>query len=105
MALRDYLRFEGANSAVLGVALVVAAAVFGDWSAAWIAVAVAAVGSALAWWLGRRTVAKAVREAVKRLVRPVLPDPLARIEVARRGLALEEQRRAAALQDRNAVAA
>ncbi len=45
------------------------------------------------------------RETVKRLVRPVLPPPLARIEVARRGLALDDQRRAAALQDRGVVAA
>ncbi len=64
MALRDYLRFEGANSVVLGLALVLAAAVFGDWRAAWLAAVVAVAGSALAWWLGRRTVARAVRGAV-----------------------------------------
>lgn len=45
------------------------------------------------------------REYVKRVVRPLLPDPLRRIEVARRGLPLDEQRRAAALRDRANVAA
>jgi hypothetical protein len=30
VALREYLRFEGANSIVLGAVLVVAAVVFGD---------------------------------------------------------------------------
>lgn len=63
MNLRDYLRFEGANSVALGAALVAAAALFGDWEAAWVAVAVAVAGGAAAWWLGRRTVAKAVAGA------------------------------------------
>jgi uncharacterized protein (DUF2236 family) len=34
------------------------------------------------------------REYVKRVVRPLLPDPLRRIEVARNGLPLDQQRRA-----------
>jgi len=45
------------------------------------------------------------REAVRRLVRPLLPDPLARIGVARHGLSLSAQEQAAALQDRSNVAA
>ena len=45
------------------------------------------------------------REAVRRVVRPLLPDPLARIGVARNGLGLAEQERAAALRDRPNVAA
>jgi uncharacterized protein (DUF2236 family) len=44
------------------------------------------------------------REAVRRLVRPLLPDPLARIGVARHGLSPSAQERAAALQDRSNVA-
>jgi uncharacterized protein (DUF2236 family) len=44
-------------------------------------------------------------EAVKRLVRPLLPDVAARIPVAREGLSLERQERAATLQDRPNVAA
>jgi uncharacterized protein (DUF2236 family) len=46
----------------------------------------------------------ASREAVRRLVRPLLPDPLARIGVARNGLSLSEQEQAAALRDRANVA-
>jgi uncharacterized protein (DUF2236 family) len=45
------------------------------------------------------------REAVRRLVRPLLPDPLARIGVARHGLSVADQERAAALRDRANVAA
>lgn len=45
------------------------------------------------------------REYVKRVVRPLLPDPVRRIEVARNGLPMADQRRAAALKDRAAVAA
>jgi uncharacterized protein (DUF2236 family) len=45
------------------------------------------------------------REAVRRLVRPLLPDPLARIGVARHGLSLSAQEQAAALRDRSNVAA
>jgi uncharacterized protein (DUF2236 family) len=45
------------------------------------------------------------REAVRRLVRPLLPDPLARIGVARHGLSEADQERAAALRDRANVAA
>jgi uncharacterized protein (DUF2236 family) len=47
----------------------------------------------------------ASREAVRRLVRPLLPDPLARIPVARHGLGVAEQQQAAALRDRANVAA
>lgn len=57
------------------------------------------------WDPSRGLALAAGREWVKRAVRPVLPDHLARIEVARRGLALADQRRAAALQDRRRVAA
>lgn len=61
MRLGDYLRFEGSASIVLGVALVAAAALFGDWAAPWwLAPAVAVAGGAVAWWLGRRTVAGVV---------------------------------------------
>jgi len=42
---------------------------------------------------------------VRRLVRPLLPDPLARIGVARNGLPIAEQEQAAALRDRANVAA
>ncbi len=63
MAVRDYLRWEGTNSAVLGLALVLAAAVFGDWGTPWLAAVVAVMGGAVAWWAGRRTVARAVAAA------------------------------------------
>lgn len=45
------------------------------------------------------------REYVKRVVRPLLPDLLRRLAVARNGLPVEQQRRAAALRDRANVAA
>lgn len=57
-------------------------------------------------WDPLRGVALAVgAEATKRLVHPLLPGPLRRIPVARRGLATAEQERAATLVDRENVAA
>jgi uncharacterized protein (DUF2236 family) len=57
------------------------------------------------WDPVRAAALAAGREYVKRVVRPLLPDPLRRIEVARNGLPIEQQRRAAALKDRANVAA
>lgn len=63
MSAREYLRFEGGNSVVLGLALVVVALALGEWDTPWLAGAVALGGGAAAWWAGRRTVASAVAAA------------------------------------------
>ena len=59
----------------------------------------------LRWDPARGAALAASRAYVRAVVRPLLPGPLRRIAVARRGLPLEQQRRAAALRDRPNVAA
>ena len=57
------------------------------------------------WDPVRGVAVDAVATWAKYVLHPLLPDPLRRIGVARNGLPLEAQRRAAALQDRPNVAA
>jgi len=56
-----------------------------------------------AWDPVRAAALRASRAYVKHALRPLLPDPLARIPVARRGLPAPEQERAATLPDRHAA--
>jgi uncharacterized protein (DUF2236 family) len=62
-------------------------------------------GYGLRWDPLRGVALRVAEEYVRRVVRPLLPDPLRRIGVARNGLPLERQRAAANLRDRAHVAA